>query len=46
MVIAKHLLNMHPLPYLGTGIDYKLRKSALRFEVSLITVTFIFAYIF
>jgi len=37
---------LHPLLYLGTGIDYKLRKSALRFEVSLITVTFIFAYIF
>jgi len=32
--------------YLGTGFDYKIKKSALRFEISLIPMTFIFAYIF
>ncbi len=32
--------------YLGTGIDYKIKKSALRFEFSLIPMTLIFAYIF
>jgi hypothetical protein len=32
--------------YLGTGVDYKIRKSAFRFEFSLIPMTLIFAYIF
>ncbi len=34
------------VPIIGTGIDYKIKKSALRFEFSLIPSNFILAYIF
>lgn len=34
------------LPIIGTGIDYKIKKSALRLEFSIISRSFIFAYIF
>lgn len=34
------------LPYLGTGIDYKIKESAIRFEISIFTLSFMLAYIF
>lgn len=40
------LADVYPLLYLGTGIDYKVKKSALRFEISILTRSFILAYIF
>ncbi|MDO9258039.1 MAG: hypothetical protein Q7U54_21175 [Bacteroidales bacterium] len=38
--------DVYPMLYLGTGIDYKVKKSALRFEISFLTSSFILAYIF
>lgn len=35
-----------PSPYLGTGIDYKIKKSALRFEISVLPLRYMLAYIF
>ena len=35
-----------PFLYLGTGIDYKIKKSALRLELSLFTKSFMIGYIF
>jgi hypothetical protein len=35
-----------PCPYLGAGIDYKIKKSALRLELSLFTKSFMIGYIF
>jgi len=38
--------SIYPGLYLGTGIDYKIKESAFRFEFSLLTMSFVFAFIF
>lgn len=38
--------SLSPNLYLGTGLDYKIKNSVLRFEFSLLTLSFALAYIF
>jgi hypothetical protein len=35
-----------PSPYLGTGVDFKIKKSALRFEISILPLRYMLDYIF